>query len=117
MTEQTRLKSPKSQYTARQIVVSLQKNPYQSYAEALSKAQGPKTLELKDLEKFWSQNEISLMKNEVNHLSHIQIRMAQTLYVKRMGAPPPTIQALVDKRFLNQIPIDYLTSKPMTLNP
>lgn len=115
MTEATRLKSPKAQFTARQIVASLQRNPYQTCAEALTKAQGPKTLELKELEKFWTAKELTQMKTEVNRLSRIQIRFALALYQNRFGTPAKSLDVLVQNKLLPQVPLDYLTSKRFTL--
>lgn len=116
MTEATRLKSPKAQFTARQIVASLQRNPYQTYSEALTRAQGPKTLELKELEKLWTEKELTQMKIEVNRLSRIQIRFSVAVYQNRFGAPAKSLDVLVHNNLLPQVPLDYITSKRFTLD-
>ncbi len=115
ITESKKILGNKAMFTAQQMAIALQKNAYQTAATALKEAQGPKTPELKLLEKMWREEDILAMKTEVHRFSALKIRLAKDIYVKKYAAEPAQIQDLVSKNLLSSVPIDYTTGKSFTL--
>jgi hypothetical protein len=115
ISESRKLLTNKPMFTAQQVALALQKNAYQTAAIALKQAQGPKTPELKFLEKMWRQEDIDAMKTEVHRLSALRIRLAAEIYQNKYKETPPKIESLVQKNLLSSIPLDYSSGKPFTL--
>lgn len=115
LTEAKKVLGDRSMYTAQQMAMLLQKNSYQTASEALHAARGPKTLELKSLEKIWKAEDIQSMRTEAHRLSALRIRWARDVYVQRLGQEPRRIEDLVEQHLLNSVPIDYATGKPFSL--
>jgi hypothetical protein len=116
ITESRRLLTNKPMFTAQKVALALQKNAYQTAAVALKNAQGPKTPELKFLEKMWRQEDIDAMKTEVHRLSALRIRLAAAVYQNKFKQAPVKIENLVEKNLLPSVPIDYTSGKPFTLD-
>jgi len=115
ITEAKKILTNKPMFTAQQMALLLQKNAYQTAEEALKKAQGPKTPQLKFLEKMWRTEDISAMKLEVHRLASLKIRFAKDVYIKKFAKNPVKIEDLVAVQLLAEVPIDYVTGRPFTL--
>ena len=116
LTEAKKTMGGRALYTAQKVAAALQKNAYQTAAEALKEAPGPKPPELKQLETMWRDQDILAMKTEVHRFTALRIRLAKNLFVKNYSREPARIEDLVEKHLLASVPIDYISGRPFTLS-
>lgn len=105
--------SPVGVKVAQKVASALQKNPYQTTEDKLSKKEAMSENERAFLIGMWKKSDVEQMVAEVNRLGKLQIKWAQIVYQKKFGKSASQSQQLVDQKILFRLPIDYSTGKPM----
>ena len=103
---------------AESLAQRLQKNPYQSVDKILSEPKmrhSAQTAAADFLRKLWRDEDIQQMKMEMNRIGVLKIRMAMAEYQARTQKAATNVTELVQNRFLDQVPTDYFSGKPMDL--
>ncbi len=103
---------------AESLAQRLQKNPYQSVDKILSEPKmrhSAQTAAADFLRKLWRDEDIQQMKMEINRIGILKIRLAMAEYQLRLQKPAASVNELVQNHFLDQVPTDYFSGKPMDL--
>lgn len=103
---------------AESLAQRLQKNPYQSVDKILSEPKmrhSAQTAAADFLRKLWRDEDIQQMKMEMNRIGILKIRLAMAEYQVRLQKAAANVTELVQNRFLDQVPTDYFSGKPMDL--
>lgn len=103
---------------AESLAQRLQKNPYQSVDKILSEPKmrhSAQTAAADFLRKLWRDEDIQQMKMEINRIGILKIRLAMAEYQARLQKPAVNMTELVQNHFLDQVPTDYFSGKPMDL--
>lgn len=115
VSEAKRLLKPPMMSVAEAAARAFQKNPYQTSEKALEKVKGGQSEAAQLLKQIWREQDIQLMKTEINRIGQLKIRFAQAEFELKNKKTAQSVQELVDAQFLDQVPIDYFTGKPLDL--
>ncbi len=115
VSEARRLLKPPMVAVANSAALAYQKNPYQSVEKSLARVKGGQSEESKLLKQIWRDEDIQLMKTEINRIGKLKVRLALAEYEVRHQKPAQSIQVLVQEQLLDQVPVDYFSGKPMDL--
>jgi hypothetical protein len=116
LTEAKKIIRGRGMDTAQAMARALQKNTYQTAAQALKEAQGQKVPELQLLEPIWREKDIEAMKTEVNRIQSLRLRLAADIFKRKKGTQPSEQQQLVAEGLLVNPLVNYTTGKPFTLS-
>jgi hypothetical protein len=97
---------------AEKIALEIQKNPYQATAEVMKKKNLQQTQSLAFIKEFWRDQDIEMMKNEVNRLQLLAAAAQWVDYTLQHKKPPAS---WTDMSYT--APVDYSTGKSMTWEP
>lgn len=115
VTEAKRLLKPPMMSVAHAAAKAYQKNPYQTSAQALAKVKGGQGESAELLKKIWREDDIQMMKSEINRIGKMKLRLARAEYEVQHKKAANTAQELVQAGLLDQVPTDYFTGKPLDL--
>lgn len=115
MTEAKKMLRQTPMQVAEKLAKDIQKNPYQTTENSLKKIKGGGAEELAFLKEIWREKDIELMKTEMNRLGRMKLELASSIYEQKKQKKAANIDELIMAGFLDRAPLDYKTSKPMTL--
>ena len=115
ITEAKRLLKPPMMSVANSAAKAFQKNPSQTSAQALAKVKGGQSESAELLKQIWREADIQMMKNEINRVGKLRLRLAKSEFELSKGKAPASTQELVQAGLLDKVPIDYQTGKPLDL--
>lgn len=113
--ESRRLLKPPYQPTGAKLALKLQKNPYQTTAEALKGMPGGASDEFGFVRELWTDKDVHLMKTEVARLHRLRLRWGLRGFRARKGQPATTVAEAAREAGFGQDPVNYLTGKPWDL--
>lgn len=116
MTEAKKVLRTTPMQVAEKLAKDLQKNPYQTSEAGLKKLKGGSAKELEFLKEIWREKDIDLMKTEVNRIGEMKLKLAAGVFAAKFGKQPATVPELVSAGYLDRVPLNYKTGKPMELN-
>lgn len=101
---------------AERLTQQLQKSPYKPISELLGATKNSLTAQDHDfLVKLWGPSDIEIMKEELNRLGKLQLKLAMEEYFNQKGVPAKSADELRAGGFLERLPTDYKTGKAMVL--
>ncbi len=114
--ESKRFLKLKSMQVAEKLAIKLQQNPYKTAAELLSKEK--QNIPDKDydfLTQMWSTKDIEIMKDEMNRMGEMLLKLATEEYFAQKGLYPKNAEDLKLGGYLERLPVDYKSGKTMTI--
>lgn len=100
---------------ADKVAKKFQKNPYQTAAEMLKKEKGTDSRGALKIKSFWTEKEIILFRTELTRVSKLKLRIAVKEFEIKNQKMPMSPQEIIKGGFLDQVPIDYFSGRPLDL--
>lgn len=115
ISEAKRLLKPPMMSVANAAAKAFQKNPYQTSEKALEKVRGGQSESAKLLKEIWRDQDIQMMKTEINRIGKLKLRLAMAEYEQHNKKTAQSVQELLQAHLLEEAPIDYFSGKPLDL--